>query len=442
MIISLAMILPLSGGFSADSESLLNDGIEAYNVKNNKAAKELLLQSLAMKKTGKGYYYLGNVLMNLRDYEHARFAYISALENKYDINNTIFNLACASSLLSGEGYTDTFLRYNYICGDRNISRIRVDPDLEYFRIHQSADNLADDFKKYGSQPGANIDDMLAFVASENPETDIQRLNSYVRFMRISFTLIEALQLEKSGNLSSAASCYFEVSRMEYYPEKYLAKAALLQQKLKDYDSCLKTLVSLYSINRKGDPSLTPDFAPFRASSGYTAYKKIISSMKDGYHPKNAEELKKAVIGKDFLHWGKLWMNLNPDSTSVLTNLYTLSVGGDGGTGRYKVEKWDLDEKGLTISDFGMSIRKEEYFSLSDAEKKKYTAFRLKSKSEIVAYILKNPLGKDFYQYSDIYIDRIEEFYHASGDLLLQKCVVIRKGRKCIYFCQDMQSSMK
>lgn len=442
MIISMLIFFPLSGGFSADSESLLNGGIEAYNVKNNKTAKELLSQSLSLRKTGKGYYFLGNVLMNLGDYEHARFAYISALEDRYELNNTIFNLACASSLMNDVWSAKTFLDYNYFCGDRNLGRILKDPDLAKFREDRSADDIAADFKTYETKSLENVDNLISFVATENPSTNIRKLNVILKFMSSSLTLFKAEKFEKDKDLKSAISCYLEIYEMKYYPEKYLAKAALLQQTLKDYDSCMKTLISLYSVSRKIDPSMNTEFAPFRVSSSYKAYKKYLSSMKDGYHPKNAEEFKKAVIGKNFWQWQKSFTNLNPDSTSVLTNLYALSVGGDGGTGNYYIEKWELDENGLTISDLGMSIRNEEYSFLSALEKKKYVAFMHKNYPEVKPYILKNPKNKTFYPFSDIYINRVEEFYHATGDFFLQNCVVIGQGKRSIYLCQDIKTPSK
>ena len=153
-------------------------GIELYqNGKNTEALKALEI-SIKISEDPKTYYYLGNVCMNLKNYQKAAEYYEECITSEYDINNSVFNAACAYSLLKKANFSFNLLIYNQSKGDRNYSRIIKDPDMENFRksgyydlffklINDQTDGITpeskDDILKY-----LFIDKAYYFVNSPSP----------------------------------------------------------------------------------------------------------------------------------------------------------------------------------------------------------------------------------------------------------------------------------
>lgn len=113
---------------------LQNTGIDLYKNNNNKEAKDILLKAKKLDyKNGKTNYFLGNVLMNLSEYNKAIESYNNSINSKYEVINSRFNISCAFSLLNTPESSIDYLLKNYREGDKNISRINNDPDLNNFR---------------------------------------------------------------------------------------------------------------------------------------------------------------------------------------------------------------------------------------------------------------------------------------------------------------------
>ena len=106
--------------------------IKNYNLKNNSKALVHLKKAIYLK-TGKPFYYYGNVSMNLKNYKVAIAAYSQSYFKKFRTYNSIFNIACAYSLLKKARSCYISLLNNYNLGDKNIKRIYLDKDLDFFR---------------------------------------------------------------------------------------------------------------------------------------------------------------------------------------------------------------------------------------------------------------------------------------------------------------------
>lgn len=137
MRISLTLIFVLIisiNTYSNELKKYQQKGIQLYKQKSNREALNYLSKALTFDdKNGKTNYYLGNVYMNLHEYEKAVKCYKLSWKKKYQLNNSIFNLACAYSLLNKPRKALASLYLNYQKGDRKTKRIKSDNDLSNFR---------------------------------------------------------------------------------------------------------------------------------------------------------------------------------------------------------------------------------------------------------------------------------------------------------------------
>ncbi|MFW5879552.1 MAG: tetratricopeptide repeat protein, partial [bacterium] len=109
-------------------------GIELYKANNNNEAKILFEEILEIdQNNGKANYYLGNVEMNLKNYNKAVKHYHISAENNYQILNSKYNVACAASLTNNPEISFDNLLQNLFSGDFKINRIHNDIDLTNFR---------------------------------------------------------------------------------------------------------------------------------------------------------------------------------------------------------------------------------------------------------------------------------------------------------------------
>ncbi|MBP8083943.1 MAG: tetratricopeptide repeat protein, partial [Spirochaetes bacterium] len=111
----------------------LETGIQHYREKKSIEAKYFLEKAVTSDKTGKAYYYLGNVLMNLHEYDKAISYYTNSYDMKYEKINCLYNIACAYSLKSDNYYC---LIYLLLSTQKSVEiqyRVIKDKDLTTFR---------------------------------------------------------------------------------------------------------------------------------------------------------------------------------------------------------------------------------------------------------------------------------------------------------------------
>ncbi len=109
-------------------------GIKEYKNKNNIEAEKYLLKSLDLNTNGRSYYYLGNVEMNLSNFNEAINDYEQSWYSHYEISNSMYNIACANSLLNENDKALVALLHNYFVNkDYRTNRIYSDSDLQNFR---------------------------------------------------------------------------------------------------------------------------------------------------------------------------------------------------------------------------------------------------------------------------------------------------------------------
>ena len=111
----------------------LENGIQYYNQKNNIEAKKYLEKAVISDKTGQAYYYLGNVLMNLHEYDLAISKYSISYDMKYEKTNCLYNTACAYSLKSQTNECLIYLLLSTQQSKEIQNRVSKDIDLTIFR---------------------------------------------------------------------------------------------------------------------------------------------------------------------------------------------------------------------------------------------------------------------------------------------------------------------
>lgn len=121
---------------SPEAGKLFLDAIDQYrNQKNTRKAKELFLQSLAQYPTSRGYYELGNVCTDRKQYGEAIVSYKMAEALGYQPQSKLlYNMACAYSLQGKPDTARQYLEYAIEAGYSNMEHIVNDPDLAKARI--------------------------------------------------------------------------------------------------------------------------------------------------------------------------------------------------------------------------------------------------------------------------------------------------------------------
>lgn len=160
--VSAFLILPsLNSLFAADPD--LEQGIQFYKEKKNYEALGSLEKSLQKEKTGIAFYYRGNVKMNLKDYEEAISSYTQAYRMNYKRTDSLFNIACAYSLKGEARSAQKALLLNFLRGDKNLTRISKDPDLEAFRKDKDYSILLSVMEKPEGSPLKDHKDIADFL---------------------------------------------------------------------------------------------------------------------------------------------------------------------------------------------------------------------------------------------------------------------------------------
>ena len=111
----------------------LENGIQYYKQKKNIEAKKHLEKAVVWDITGKAYYYLGNVLMNLHEYDKAISNYAISYNMNFEKVNCLYNTACAYSLKSQTNECLIYLLLSTQQSKEIQSRVSTDIDLTIFR---------------------------------------------------------------------------------------------------------------------------------------------------------------------------------------------------------------------------------------------------------------------------------------------------------------------
>ena len=107
---------------------------EFKNKKNLQAASEGFKASIKAYPNSKSYYELGNVYMEMENYQGALDAYSLAEKLGYEpFSKVMFNVACAYSQLKNFEMSADYLQFAIQAGYVNIDNIEKDPDLAKLR---------------------------------------------------------------------------------------------------------------------------------------------------------------------------------------------------------------------------------------------------------------------------------------------------------------------
>ncbi|MDF3025733.1 MAG: Tetratricopeptide repeat-containing protein [Fluviicola sp.] len=118
-----------------ESNKLFLNALDEFkNKKNLQAASEGFKASIKAYPNSKSYYELGNVYMEMKNYQGALDAYSLAEKLGYEpFSKVMFNVACAYSQLKKFEMSADYLQFAIQAGYVNIDNIEKDPDLAKLR---------------------------------------------------------------------------------------------------------------------------------------------------------------------------------------------------------------------------------------------------------------------------------------------------------------------
>jgi tetratricopeptide (TPR) repeat protein len=118
-----------------ESDKLFLNALDEFkNKKNLQAASEGFKASIKAHPNSKSYYELGNVYMEMKNYQGALDAYSLAEKLGYEpFSKVMFNVACAYSQLKKFEMSADYLQFAIQAGYVNIDNIEKDPDLAKLR---------------------------------------------------------------------------------------------------------------------------------------------------------------------------------------------------------------------------------------------------------------------------------------------------------------------
>ena len=118
-----------------ESNKLFLSALDEFkNKKNLQAASEGFKACIAVYPSSKAYYELGNVYMEMKNYQGALEAYSLAEKLGYEpFSKVMFNVACAYSQLKNFPMSADYLQFAIQAGYVNIDNIEKDPDLANLR---------------------------------------------------------------------------------------------------------------------------------------------------------------------------------------------------------------------------------------------------------------------------------------------------------------------
>ena len=129
------MFLYQNPKINPESNKLFLSALDEFkNKKNLSAAKEGFKASIAAYPNAKSYYELGNVFMEMKNYQAALDAYSLAEKLGYEpFSKVMFNVACAYSQLKNFPMSADYLQFAIQSGYVNIDNIEKDKDLANLR---------------------------------------------------------------------------------------------------------------------------------------------------------------------------------------------------------------------------------------------------------------------------------------------------------------------
>lgn len=149
----------------------LNIAIQLYKDNKNEEAKSILLDLHKQDISGKSNYFLANVYLNLNQVDYAINHYKIAVNKNFDLSNSLYNLACAYSIINDQYNTFRILMLNFRKGDRKIKRIQTDKDLKSFR-NSKFYKYFDQYIKHEEDNGYNItskDELIQYFKDNKNE---------------------------------------------------------------------------------------------------------------------------------------------------------------------------------------------------------------------------------------------------------------------------------
>lgn len=117
------------------ANQLFLEGLDLYRNQDKLTdALEKMKSSVVLSPSAKAYYEIGNIQMDLFDFEEALKAYQVAEELGYEpFSKVLYNLACVYSNLENIEMAGKYLEYALQAGYTNINHIQKDEDLAYLR---------------------------------------------------------------------------------------------------------------------------------------------------------------------------------------------------------------------------------------------------------------------------------------------------------------------
>lgn len=118
-----------------ESNKLFLKALDAYkNKKKFDEAEKGFIASILRYPTAKGYYELGNVYMDQKQYDNALLAYRMAENLNFEpFSKLLFNIACVYSCKKDGEQSGRYLEYAVQAGYLNIDNIEKDTDLAFLR---------------------------------------------------------------------------------------------------------------------------------------------------------------------------------------------------------------------------------------------------------------------------------------------------------------------
>ena len=143
---------------SKDAASVFSKAVDVYrNKKDAGSAYQLFINSVTLYPTARGYYELGNVCMEKKEYEHAIAAFQIAEQLGYEpVSKLLYNMACVYSLQDKCYESSTYIGYAIEAGYSNIKQIMEDKDLEIVRKSGMLEHSYQDAMSGSSDPEVTL----------------------------------------------------------------------------------------------------------------------------------------------------------------------------------------------------------------------------------------------------------------------------------------------
>lgn len=146
-------------------------GVDLYrNKKQLEKSIAMFRKSLMTYPQAKGYYELGNVYADLKDYPMAIVFYEMARDLEYNpVSKLYYNMACCYSKKHDTQNALTYLSMALDEGYSNGKQVQTDPDLEYIRKEEKFQALVASFFSEGEERSGKL---FSLFSASFPELDL------------------------------------------------------------------------------------------------------------------------------------------------------------------------------------------------------------------------------------------------------------------------------